>query len=320
MNEGWIKLHRKMREWQHYQNPSARMVFEDLLLAANSKTRFWHGHEVKRGETMISISSLEFNTGLSRKTVIKVLKLLEKTGEIKRVKFAGAIKTIISNFDKYQVDSVTDGVESSGIIPPPPPPPGTPVDTPPPPPPGTPEQEYKEYKELKNNIPPSNEGVSGDKSPDPDKASQDRVDFVGIMNFFNRTMDEAGASIHRCKSCEGKRRDFVRARVKQHGIDAVYEMITKASLSDFLNGRTERPFLADFEWLFRPTNFQKVLEGKYDNKTIQQPQPNGTKDIRTGGYYHTGDEGRDQRAAAVATRIARLAAEDDARAAKVREP
>lgn len=275
MNDGWIKLHRKMREWQHYQNPSARMVFEDLLFAANSKTRFWHGHEINRGETMISISSLEYNTGLSRKTVIKTLKLLEKTGEIKRVKFAGAIKTIISNFDNYQGDSVTNGVPSSGIITPvttlPSTPPGILPSTPLSTPPGTPEQEYKEveeveeYKEVKNNISPSNEGVSGDQSPDPESPPSVSVDFVGLIKFFNRTMSEANAIIPHVVSVKGKREGNVKARIREYGIDKVYEMITKASQSDFLNGKNKRGWRADFSWLFLPTNFQKVLEGNYDN-------------------------------------------------------
>ena len=86
------------------------------------------------------------------------------------------------------------------------------------------------------------------------------------MDFFNRTMREAGAVIPQCKSCEGKRRDFVKARVREHGMERVYEMITKASVSDFLNGKNGRAWIANFEWLFRPTNFQKVLEGNYDNR------------------------------------------------------
>ena len=39
--------------------------------------------------------------------------------------------------------------------------------------------------------------------------------------------------------------------------------------SDFLMGRTTgrdgRPFDCDLEWLIRPTNFAKVVEGKYED-------------------------------------------------------
>lgn len=37
--------------------------------------------------------------------------------------------------------------------------------------------------------------------------------------------------------------------------------------SDFLMGRTEKPFRADLEWIIRPTNFVKILEGKYDARS-----------------------------------------------------
>lgn len=80
-------------------------------------------------------------------------------------------------------------------------------------------------------------------------------------------MEEAGAIIPRCKACEGKRREFVRARIREHSLNTVYEMITKASRSDFLNGKNRNGWVADFTWLFRPSNFQKVIEGNYDNRT-----------------------------------------------------
>lgn len=128
-------------------------------------------------------------------------------------------------------------------------------------------------KERKNNI-DANASSSGAAAPDPEMSSQESVDFVGLMKFFNRTMEEAGAIIPRCKSCDGKRREFVRARIREHGLDAVYEMITKASQSDFLNGKSRSGWIADFTWLFRPSNFQKVLEGNYDNRTNYNGQQN----------------------------------------------
>jgi hypothetical protein len=42
----------------------------------------------------------------------------------------------------------------------------------------------------------------------------------------------------------------------------------KVKPSEFLTGQTEgrngrKPFIADLEWLMRPQNFAKVIEGKY---------------------------------------------------------
>jgi len=33
--------------------------------------------------------------------------------------------------------------------------------------------------------------------------------------------------------------------------------------SDFLMGRTDKPFKIDAEWLFKKANFIKIMEGKY---------------------------------------------------------
>ena len=275
MEDGWIKLHRKMREWQHYQRPSVRLVFEELLFCANTKPAWFHGIKVNRGETIVSIETICAYTGFTRATVDAALKILEETKEIKRSKCWRGIRTKIINFDKYQdngspVSSIESSIESSSktepLIEP-----QSELQTEPL---IEPEQELKKDKKEKNNI-DANASSSGAAAPDPEMSSQESVDFVGLMNFFNRTMEEAGAIIPRCKSCDGKRREFVRARIREHGLDAVYEMITKASQSDFLNGKSRSGWIADFTWLFRPSNFQKVLEGNYDNRNNNyNGQPN----------------------------------------------
>lgn len=283
MEDGWIKLHRKMREWQHYQRPSIRLVFEELLFCANTKAGWFHGIKVNRGETMVSIETICAYTGFSRATVVSALKILEETKEIKRSKCWRGIRTKIMNFDKYQ----DNGSSESSIV--------RSSKTEPLIEPQSElqtelliehEQELKKDKKEKNNI-DANASSSGAAAHDPDFSSQESVDFVGLMKFFNRTMDEAGAIIHRCKSCDGNRREFVRARIREHGLDAVYEMITKASQSDFLNGKSRSGWVADFTWLFRPSNFQKVLEGNYDNRTNNYNETNNHKSSVGGNPTNT---------------------------------
>ena len=112
MEDGWIKLHRKMREWQHYQRPSVRLVFEELLFCANTKPAWFHGIKVNRGETMVSIETICAYTGFARATVVAALKILEETKEIKRSKCWRGIRTKIVNFDKYQ----DNGSSESSIV------------------------------------------------------------------------------------------------------------------------------------------------------------------------------------------------------------
>jgi len=68
------------------------------------------------------------------------------------------------------------------------------------------------------------------------------------------------------------RKKYIRARWKEYPELQFWEQFFKrVEASDFLTGRADygnrKPFIADFEWLVRPSNFLKVLEGKYDNRS-----------------------------------------------------
>jgi len=74
---------------------------------------------------------------------------------------------------------------------------------------------------------------------------------------------------------EGRRRLLAarwREDEKRQSIKFWKSFFHYVSESDFLAGRTEGsggrpPFVADLEWLVRPTNFAKVIEGRYHNAT-----------------------------------------------------
>lgn len=57
----------------------------------------------------------------------------------------------------------------------------------------------------------------------------------------------------------------LKARLKEHGLEAWGEVLRKAAISDFLCGRT-KDWAADFEFLTSPSGFLKTLEGNYDNR------------------------------------------------------
>ena len=94
----------------------------------------------------------------------------------------------------------------------------------------------------------------------------DGIDFLAFQEFFNRTMQEHSAQIPTVTQIGQKRRAAVNARMKEHGKDALRTAIVNAATSAFLNGAGEQCFVASFDWIFRPTNFLKVLEGNYNHE------------------------------------------------------
>ena len=104
-------------------------------------------------------------------------------------------------------------------------------------------------------------------SPTPDE-------FEEIVRFYNDTCK----SLRPVKILTDKRRAAVSARLREHGREAVFDVIRAAGRSSFLAGQNTREWTADFDWIFRPVNFVKVLEGKYENK--EKSQQYGTESNR----------------------------------------
>ncbi len=98
-----------------------------------------------------------------------------------------------------------------------------------------------------------------------------------VMRFWNHTMISPVA-IPTIAKMTPKRKSIVNARVKEFGINSVYSAISKASESSFLNGGGSKGFIADFDWVFRPNNFPKVLEGNYDDVKPVNMSRNGTNE------------------------------------------
>lgn len=62
------------------------------------------------------------------------------------------------------------------------------------------------------------------------------------------------------------RHKLLSARIKEYGLESVYQALDKIKESDFLRGQNNRGWIITFDWLIKPNNFIKVLEGNYDKK------------------------------------------------------
>ena len=78
----YIKLDRKMLEWEWMSVPVVAHLWIYLLLKANHKKTTWQEIEIGEGELLTSISVLGQATGLSTKQVRTALDKLKRTNEI----------------------------------------------------------------------------------------------------------------------------------------------------------------------------------------------------------------------------------------------
>lgn len=95
-------------------------------------------------------------------------------------------------------------------------------------------------------------------------AKKEKEDFQEWQDFYNACIDKNNSGMSRSLRLSGQRLGYLKARLKEFGDVHVRKVIEDATKSDFLGGSTG--FKADFEWIMRPENFLKILEGRYANK------------------------------------------------------
>ena len=100
--EGFIQLHRKIIEWDWYEDTNTFKLFIHCLLKANHKDKNWRGQTIKRGSFITSNEKLSNETGLSIMQVRTSLKKLEKTQEINKQTTSLNTCISISNYNDYQ--------------------------------------------------------------------------------------------------------------------------------------------------------------------------------------------------------------------------
>jgi hypothetical protein len=73
-------------------------------------------------------------------------------------------------------------------------------------------------------------------------------------------------SYPKVRSISEARKKAIQARLRVHGVETIREVFEKAENSDFLKGKNNNNWSANFDWLMKDNNFSKTLDGMYDNR------------------------------------------------------
>ena len=82
-----------------------------------------------------------------------------------------------------------------------------------------------------------------------------------VVEIWNKTADKIGK--RRVRDITPERRQLLKARIAQYSVDDFIEVFGKVERSKFLRGDTGWRGCG-FDWVFKKANFQKILEGNYD--------------------------------------------------------
>lgn len=111
MDSGWIKVHRKMTEWEWYQDPNTSRLFFHLLLTANHKPGKWQGMDIPAGSRITSIRKLAAETNLSERNIRTALKHLISTHEVTQSSTSRYTLIQLTNYEKYQSTGTASGTQ-----------------------------------------------------------------------------------------------------------------------------------------------------------------------------------------------------------------
>lgn len=111
------------------------------------------------------------------------------------------------------------------------------------------------------------------------KASTD--DKNEILKYILKKYDQHRGNLPRVRVFSEKRKKAMKARIKEHGLDVVEDMLKLVYSSSFLQGDNRENWTADFDWIFNKSNFIKIIEGNYQNKSNGK-QKSGDQENRIG--------------------------------------
>lgn len=249
---GWIKLHRALSDHWLASNPDSLSVWVHMLMIANhaETKRQINGSVVVvlPGQIITSRRSLSEKTGVQESKVERILKRLESEQQITQRGLSKFRVISIVNWAEYQsseqqseqrVNSRRTADEQQ-------------VNTPEEVLPGGNTQEGKEVKS------------SCDQQAESPKAS--RIPLTDIFDAYARCLP----ALPQLRIIDEARKAMIRSRwnadERFQSVEFWERFFTHVSESDFLMGRTDRPWTGCcFDWLLKPANFRKIVEGNYTN-------------------------------------------------------
>lgn len=276
MSEGWIKLHKKITEWEWFDDANMVHVWIHLLLWANWKETKWHGVTIPRGSLVITLSDLAKRLKMSVRQIRTCLQRLEEGKQIDKQTTNKFTIVNICNYDRYQLreederqanDKQTTNKRQTSSC------------------------NAAEFSELQA---PKKERIyiySNANTAACAREDESEIDYPGFVTYFNAQLREAGARIRPIQTISRARREEMAARVAEvdaarpdepgAGLRALRTMAEKAARSDFLNGRATSGIIRGLDFMLRPDIFPKIIEGQYDDNYAELARQQESNNIQT---------------------------------------
>ena len=82
MSDPWVKMKKRITEWEMYSDPVARGIFMHLILTCNYKPSTYKGYKIGIGQAVTGRKQLSLDLGFTEHQIKRGLKSLKDTNEI----------------------------------------------------------------------------------------------------------------------------------------------------------------------------------------------------------------------------------------------
>lgn len=126
----------------------------------------------------------------------------------------------------------------------------------------SPETPIKENKQRKEKAHPHTQKKEKEK-----KSVDAETQFSEVLRLFNRLF--LGTQVKPISKMTPDRKKLVAKFISDYSYDDVEPMLRKALNSDLLLGRKDGGCYISFNWLFNPKNYEPLMEGTFDNPSVE---------------------------------------------------
>lgn len=109
------------------------------------------------------------------------------------------------------------------------------------------------------------------ESPEKDDDCE-RLHYDSLVKLFNEHTKGAFGNLR--MPLNENRKKSIRTRICEFGIASFEEMVQAVARSSFLKGQNRRGFKATFDWMIKQSNYQKIIEGNYEDNKNQVYETN----------------------------------------------
>ena len=101
---GWLKMYRKITEWEWYTDSQTVHLFIHIIIKASFEDSKWRGQNIKRGQLFTGRKLLSQQTGISEQSIRTILNRLKSTKEITIESTSKNSIITVCNYEGYQAE------------------------------------------------------------------------------------------------------------------------------------------------------------------------------------------------------------------------